>query len=209
VAYAISPFLLHPGKNYDLSITSDQGSAQASLAAPGRGTIYNNTAYIFKDAYGIKEDIPVSIGLSATSRAYLIRLYIDCNVVVGQSTVHKRLEVPIGGDTTGNSQRFIYPTLTHRPVTNAPAFTFVYPHRMYLALAANISNQYGGFSLISATFILTQVETNLYSYYNVANGFRDAYSIREDQPDFSNIVGGFGMFGAMVEDSMVVDLQNH
>jgi hypothetical protein len=28
-----------------------------------------------------------------------------------------------------------------------------------------------------------------------------------DQPDFTNIVGGVGVFGAMVEDSIVVKLQ--
>jgi hypothetical protein len=51
----------------------------------------------------------------------------------------------------------------------------------------------------------TQVEENLYKYYNLANGFQDPYSIRTDQPDFSNIQGGLGIFGAMTLDSVRVD----
>lgn len=57
-----------------------------------------------------------------------------------------------------------------------------------------------------ALVLMTQVERNLYTYVKVVNGFQDAYSIRTDQPDYTNIVGGHGIFGAMVEDSLSVDL---
>jgi hypothetical protein len=60
--------------------------------------------------------------------------------------------------------------------------------------------------MLTATYILTQVEPNLYMYYNLANGFQDEFSIRTDQPDYSNIQGGFGVFGAMTVDTVRVDL---
>jgi hypothetical protein len=82
-----------------------------------------------------------------------------------------------------------------------------FPRDIYVAFLKGLASQYESFQIISATFILTQVETNLYKYYKIANGFQDPYSIREDQPDFTNIVGGVGVFGAMVEDSVVVDLR--
>jgi hypothetical protein len=205
IAYSAFPCRLRPGKQWSLTIASDQGDAAAQVVVPAHGTVYNNTPYIFVDPRKHPEDIPVSIGLSSTTQAFLIRFYINADVQVGQTILHQRFEVPMSGDTTGITQQFKYPTLTHRPTS--PYFNVVYPHRMYLALIKNIENQYGGFSLKNAVFILTQVESNLYNYYNLANGFRDAYSIREDQPDFSNIKGGFGVFGAMVEDSLVVDLR--
>jgi hypothetical protein len=55
--------------------------------------------------------------------------------------------------------------------------------------------------------VLTQVEDNLYKYYNIVNGFQDEFSIRTDLPDYTNIRGGVGLFGAMTEDSVVVDLR--
>jgi hypothetical protein len=58
----------------------------------------------------------------------------------------------------------------------------------------------------NALAIVTQVDRNLYTYMKLANSFDDPYSTRTDAPDFSNIAGGVGVFGAMVEDSMWVDL---
>jgi hypothetical protein len=97
--------------------------------------------------------------------------------------------------------------LTRRPAEAAYSnFNIFFSRPVYIAFQKNLIAQYGGFRLTSATFILTQVEANLYNYYSLANGFLDPYSVREDQPDFSNIVGGFGVFGAIVEDSVVVDI---
>jgi len=53
----------------------------------------------------------------------------------------------------------------------------------------------------NVVFILAQVDLHLYNYYNVANAFRDPYSTRIDQPDYTNIGGGVGVFESMVHDS--------
>ncbi len=58
-----------------------------------------------------------------------------------------------------------------------------------------------------ALFVLTQTEENLYKYYNIANAYQDQISVRTDQPDWTNINGGLGVFGAMIEDSTYIDLQ--
>lgn len=210
VAYFAYPCPTRPGKAYSLAIASDQGNATAKVSVPGKGYVFNNTPYIFVRPKTSTEDIPVSIGLSPVTQAYLIRLYINFDVGDGPNLTHMRLEVPSAIDSAGGSfqyaYRYAYPTLTRRPASSA--VNLVFPRGAYLALYRNLENLYGVFQLTSATFVLTQVESNLYNYYNLANGFRDPYSIREDQPDFSNIVGGFGVFGAMVEDSVVVDLRN-
>jgi hypothetical protein len=208
IAYSAFPCRLRPGKQWSLTITSEQGDAAAQVVVPAHGTVYNNTPYIFVAPRKHREDIPVSIGLSPVAYAYLVRVYVKFDVWNGQSLVHMQTEVPLAGDTTGDSQQFTYPRLVRRPDLSHPYLNIIYPHRMYLALYINLLQQYGSFGLTSATFILTQVDINLYNYYNLTNGFRDRYSIREDQPDFSNIVGGYGVFGAMVEDSIVVDLRN-
>jgi hypothetical protein len=212
VAYSAYPSPLRPGKQYSLAITSDQGNATATVSVPGKGYIYNNTPYIFVNPRISVEDIPVSVTLSSSAQAYLVRLYINYDLGSGQNVEHRRLEIPSRIDSVGGSFQytylFTYPTLTRRPSNINSSLNLVYPWAAYFAIYRGLEAQYAiWYKLTSATFILTQVETNLYNYYNVANGFRDPYSIREDQPDYTNIAGGFGVFGAMVEDSVVVDLQ--
>lgn len=47
------------------------------------------------------------------------------------------------------------------------------------------------------------LERNFYSYYKIVRGFEDPRSVRLDRPDISFIDGGLGLFGGMVEDSVV------
>ena len=123
-----------------------------------------------------------------------------------------RSEVPSSvASVNGSDIQFNYPKLTRRVTDVRVANVNVgFSLTAYSAFFGKLKSQYGtdGFKLTSATFILTQVEENLYKYYNLANGFQDPYSIRTDLPDYSNIAGGLGVFGAMVEDSVVVDLSN-
>jgi hypothetical protein len=62
--------------------------------------------------------------------------------------------------------------------------------------------------LKNAVLVLTQVDANLYNYYNVVNGFQDEFTIRTDQPDVSSIQGGVGMFGAMTVDTVRVSYRH-
>jgi hypothetical protein len=188
-------------------VTSVEGPASGTVSVPGRGYVYSNLISALKNP-SIKEDIPVTLGISPGAKGYLVRLYLDVVVYEGQTARDRRFEVPIAGDSMGSWAQFLYPALTRRPPD--PAFmylNFVFPHRMYAAFDNALTNQYSGYTPKRAIFILTQVDPGLYNYYKLANGFLDSYSVRMDQPDYTNIKGGLGVFGAMVEDSMVVDLQ--
>ncbi len=206
VAYFAFPCAVRPGTQYSLAITSDQGNATATASVPTNGSVYFNNPYVFKSPGSHPEPIVATITLSPIAEGFLVRLYIDVDVPVGQNLVHRRLEVPYNYITTESQEvQYIYPTLIRRPLESMTSALWY--HDAYVALCNELYSQYGGFNLTSATFILTQVESNLYKYYDIVNGFQDPYSIREDQPDYTNIVGGVGVFGAMVEDSLVVDLR--
>jgi hypothetical protein len=206
IGYVDFPCRLRPGTKYSLSIISNQGNATATVFVPGNGYVFNFTPATLEAPRLSKENIPVTIGLSAGAQGYLIRLFINFDGWSGQYWEHRRLEIPSLGDSLMTPGKYGYPTLTRRPAYSS--FNFDFAHDAYLGvLKQQIEGHYGkSFRLTSATFILTQVESNLYNYYNLANGFRDPFSIRMDQPDYTNIVGGVGVFGAMVEDSVVVNL---
>ncbi len=55
--------------------------------------------------------------------------------------------------------------------------------------------------LICKSFCL---EVNLYSYLKIVHGFDDPLTIRTEIPDFTNIKNGFGVFGGMTVDSIIV-----
>ncbi len=46
------------------------------------------------------------------------------------------------------------------------------------------------------------LEKNFYSYLKVLKGFDDPLSVRAENPNFTNIAGGLGIFGAVVADSI-------
>jgi hypothetical protein len=54
-------------------------------------------------------------------------------------------------------------------------------------------------------FRFLQVDQNWYDYYNTVRKFQDPNSIRLDQPDFTNLSRGYGLFGAFTVDSLVHD----
>jgi hypothetical protein len=209
-AYTANPCPSRSGKTYKLSVASDQGNVSGTVSVPDQGFLYPNNTFILSDPvrYG-SEDITVTIHVSPIMRGYLVRLYLDYQVMVNGNWVHKRDEVPTSVlSATGTSVQYDYPKLTRRTSDIAqPNITVHFPITVYSEYFHSISGQYDAkdFKVLSAKYVLTQVEANLYKYYNLANGFQDEFSIRTDQPDYSNIQGGMGVFGAMRVDSVSVD----
>jgi hypothetical protein len=210
-AYIAYPCHMRMGKTYTLSVASDQGNVSATVSVPHAGYVLANNPFILKapDRYS-SDDITVTIGVSPLTRGYVVRLYLDYLVNVGADWVHKRDEIPNSVlSATATTIQYNYPKLIRRTSDVAqPYSTIHFPIAVYTAFYTRLVDQYGigGFKMVSATYILTQVEANLYKYYNLANGFQDEFSIRTDQPDYSNIQGGLGVFGAMTVDSVRVDL---
>lgn len=212
VEYIAHPFGVRFGKTYHVTVSSSEGNASATVTVPGKGAIIANNPYVLKSPDKYTESINATIFVTPPSFGYLVRIYIEYDALVGQTWTHIRSEIPSSiAQVNGSDIQFTYPKLTRR-VTGLiqPNINVSFSLAAYSAFFSTLRSQYGldGFKFTSATFILTQVEENLYKYYNLANGFQDPYSIRTDLPDFSNIAGGLGIFGAMVDDSVVVDLSN-
>lgn len=206
--YLAQPFQFQNGKTYTLSVTSSAAIASASVTTPGPGQVEANNGFILKAPEKYTDDISAKVRLSPVTHGYLLRLYIEFDAVVGSRTIHVRTEVPKAIRSGAEaSSVYDYPMLVRRITDRIVVYEIVYfSLDAYRAFLLDQVTNYGEIKLTSATFVLTQVESNLYKYYNLANGFLDEFSIRSDLPDFSNITGGFGVFGAMRDDSVVVDL---
>lgn len=206
--YLAQPFQFQDGKTYTLIVTSSAGNVSAKVTVPGRGQVDANNGFILKAPEKYTDDISAKVRLSSVTQGYLLRLYVEFDAVVGSRTVHIRTEVPKAiRSSVGMSTVYDYPMLIRRITDQVVVFEIVYfSLDAYKSFLLDQRTLYGEIKLTSATFILTQVESNLYKYYNLSNGYLDAFSIRSDLPDYSNINGGFGLFGAMRDDSVVVDL---
>jgi len=215
-AYVLDSFPFRSGETYALYVLVPDGrSIISTVVVPSHGYIRINNGYVFTNPGRHDDDISITASISQVTRGFVIRAFVEYEVLEGGLWVLHRSEIPSGidADPDEGEDDFVYPTLTRRlsvplPGSGNPGVeSTVFAHAAYYALINRIGQQYGG-SLRYTRIVVTlvQAEINLYNYFNIANGFRDQYTIRLDQPDYSNVEGGVGIFGAMVSDSAFVDL---
>jgi hypothetical protein len=75
----------------------------------------------------------------------------------------------------------------------------------YVATLNKIVTKYGATKLIFRTLVfrLLQLEENWYKYYSTVRQFQDPFSIRLDEPDFTNLSRGYGLLGGATMDSLI------
>lgn len=214
-AYVAYPFRVTGSQVYSMSVESPtHGSITASTTVPGRGDITVLNPFVLRSPQSFNENIIISARISPPARGFLLKMFIDYEVRFNQIWSPRRVEVPREVVETGEGRRFVYPQLVRRttvPVSagSLNAESVVFTRAGYEAVLQQLFNDFGSENLrfSQVVLVLTQVDENLYTYYNLANGFQDEFSIRTDQPDYSNIRGGYGVFGSMTEDSTVVSLR--
>ena len=214
-AYMAYPFSVVGSQTYSLTIESPtHGSLTATTTMPGKGDVTVLNPFVLRSPQSFNENIIVSPRITPPARGFLLRMYMDFEVRFNGTWFPRRVEVPKEVVDAGEERRFVYPQLVRRTTVPTSAGSLnaesvVFTRSAYEAVLQELFNDYGSENLrfSKIVLILTQVDENLYVYYNVANGFQDEFSIRTDQPDYSNIQGGFGVFGAMTEDSTSISLQ--
>jgi len=215
VAYVAHPFRVEGGKNYNLNVvTPSDGQVNSTVSVPDTGWVrVLNPLMLSSDRIdaGTAEDLIVQANISSGARGYMVRFYLDFDVPTGNSWTRTRLEIPglvVKIDTT---RYYGYPKLQRRSSEPGPPHSHqmegaYFMIKAYAEKLKDIRVEYGpNVWLRRAIFVQTQVDENLYTYYNIVNGYQDAFSIRTDLPDWTNINGGLGIFGAIVEDSTFIN----
>lgn len=215
VAYHSYPFRLESGNTYHLSIVSREfGEVSSSVVVPKRGRVQFLNTYVL-DGHGSNEEEIVVYGwIRELTYGVIARLYLVYEVLEGDVWIRHKEEVPSVVTRFDDGTKLIsYPSLRRRQTRGVIKDkeineTFVFSRVGYYELVDDVLGRYpaGTARVTHALAIVTQVDQNLYTYSKVVNGFEDEYSIRTDAPDFTNIRGGRGVFGAMVEDSLMVDV---
>ena len=209
-AYVASPFRAQPGKRYNLVATSEKlGTASATVIPPDLPVITLNPGPLVleqPDLFQKKSQFDVVALLSPLCKGYHCQVFVDYQVLLESGWKDERVEVPtaIVVDTVG-LYVVTYPEL-RRVQTRQTGTTYV--HQAYVSTLVKVLDRYPRKPVTFRRVVLRilQCEQNVYNYYNTVNEFRDPVSVRLDEPDYSNVSGGWGMFGAYTLDSLTYTL---
>lgn len=202
-AFVNSSFHPTPGTRYNLTASSSVGTITASSQVPASGnlSIANPSTLQYPSTFATG-NIEVQGVLGSGARGFLVR-FIFVYGLASDSTVQHEIEIPMSFEQNQDGVSTpVYPQMQRNTDSN-PVVAF--PVTNYLKIIADLTNQFATRILMKkARFYLVQVDESLYNYYNIANGFNDKYSIRTDQPDYTNIQNGYGVFGSFNVDSLII-----
>ena len=215
LVYASYPFSLEAGKTYSLNVsTREMGAVSAAVTVPRRGRIQFLNSYILNGGGSGDENIVIYGWIRELTYGVMMRLYLIYDVLEGNTWIKRQEEIPVVVSPNNDGSKVdFYPVLRRRQTSGIipgkeQNETFVFIKTTYFDKLGAILSRYpvGGVHMKRALVVLTQVDEDLYAYSKRVNGFEDPFSIRTDLPDYSNISGGHGIFGALVEDSVFVEL---
>ena len=189
VAYYAPGFQILPGSRYQLEVQSPAyGRVTASFGTPDLVRIGHSIDH--------ETDDLVATVSSRGAKGFLLRLFVVYKVTSGNIAVEKALEVPVA---IANDGKRIYPRVDR---LNARRF-----RRDLIAAVldeARRSVSSGTVEEIGRRVVVWALDPNAYNYYQIVRGFNDPFSVRVDEPDYTNIEGGLGVFGGLLVDSLFV-----
>lgn len=189
-----------PGTDYTLNVQTPSGlnvSATTTTLLPP--TIVLQQPYRLDTTSGPPLKLTLTYGSDAGATEF--HFYIEYYAFVDGGWEYHRTEVPRRSYIDGNGDTVrVYPSLSLvRSDFIAQVGTTVPLDMLQYAETRNaVAKKYPGAPIIwvQAVFEVIQIDDALYSYYFVNNGAVDRTSIRLDQPEYTNIPGGLGVFGS-------------
>jgi hypothetical protein len=151
-----------------------------------------------------KEYYKIHLSKSASSRGFLVKSYLYFETKSGNEIVMDRMEIPSHFSFSGKDTIEIYQGLQKSDFSdNIPSTIFL----RFNALTYTKQKIMNKFNISSSDIKLLKVfafsyDWNLYEYMSSYGGYQDEYSVRLDKPNFSNVVLGNGIFGAIRVDSL-------
>ena len=134
---------------------------------------------------------------------YKFRLRIKYEIHSDNESVINYVEVPIK-KSNASEDNSIYPSLTKQISTSYPLELF---EETMKKIGDDITDKKNIFITNKAEFEIVALDPNLAAYY-FAGVTQNIYSVRFDQTLFSNVEGGFGIVGAMMERKFTISISD-
>ncbi|MBI4419065.1 MAG: DUF4249 family protein [Ignavibacteriales bacterium] len=211
-AYVYSAPTIERGSAYMLSVSAPgYNTVTATTTPPSSGIleldVRSRTALISPDVG--QEYILVYATPPRNAEGHMVRVFLEYEVATQNPGVILREEIPteIGDYKDCSTYTATYPKIRRRQnVTGRELWSF--PHENYLRTILRVLDRHKGemVNFVRVTIVLVQAEEHLYKYYHVVGGFRDEFTIRVDEPNYTNVQGGLGVFGSFSTDSLFVQI---
>ena len=146
--------------------------------------------------------IPLRVSSGVNAKAYLAMIFLE--YVVSGDTLKREVPVLVTKDIAGVVTERFYPKITFWDASTNLASSYetvTFESAAYISTISDIKKQYQGATVKFQRAILTlvQFDNSLYTYYSITNAFGGGSTIRLDEPDYTNISNGFGVFGMMTK----------
>jgi hypothetical protein len=209
--YVLSSFKPEYGKSYEVRVQSIQyGSAVGAVLIPSKPFLsLDASSYTVLDYPTItprEANILFPVVCGGNAKAYIVRLFVDYDVLKDGEWIAERAEIPVRYKYSGlvDFNYVSYGTLTPTPVNGRTVG--VYKNDLYNRKLVELAYQtYFNTKIIfnRVVFQYLQVDPHLYDYYIVTHAYNDPHSTRLDEPSYSNVMQGEGVVGAYTLDSLV------
>jgi hypothetical protein len=206
-AWVSHGFRVEEHRTYELAVHSPSlGTARSSAISlsPGGLSIAHAESLFLPASIG---EIPVSATFPANTAAFIIRFTVQYLALLGGVWQPASVEIPLDIVGLPDSVRYVYPAILPRgqksDLSTGSREMVVFSGRAYRAILQSLYEQYSrsGVRFKKAVFTLTQIDYPLYAYYRTVNQVPGVGTLRLDEPDYSNIQGGLGVFSTMRDDA--------
>ena len=205
--YVAYPCPVSPGSAYTLqaSTSLNRQSAEAAIHASASTIALAPPALFLRNQSppgreGLKPPVLLTSFQSLTGYCE-IHLYLEFYALVDGGWELHSTEVARDAfvDGTGN-EVLVYPglVLVRSLAGSSVAVPVLFDTLQYSNAMAKAAEKFTAAPLawLQGEFVVTQIDSVLYSYYYANNGPADLSSIRLDRPVYTNVANGFGVFGS-------------
>ncbi len=209
----IAPRLfINPGTTYTLTVGTFDGlrtSVSTTTLSPPTASL---TSPHIVDSTGTGP-ITLKVLFRSFSGAAVLHFYVDYYAYVDGGWEFHHDEIPQSSSFDNNGiVSKVYPSLAlvKSFALSQKAISMQFDPAQYSLVRTEATKKYPDAPVIwlQAVFVLTQIDDALYNYYYVNNGPVDKSSIRLDQPDFTNIPNGLGVFGNSLTVTMTYPIRH-
>ena len=145
----------------------------------------------------------INISESASSGGVLVISFVCCDRVDNGITTSDMMEIPSKFSVNGTDTTEIYPAVEKSDYSENKSIEVIIGYNAIVYTKQKIINRYHIESkdIKKIKIFSFSYDWNLYEYIMSYKGYSDPYSVRLDRPNYSNIIFGNGVFGAIRVDS--------
>ena len=137
-----------------------------------------------------------------------IKPYLIYSVKQNSEFVEKSIEVPRAIHINNNDTVEVFAGLVQFLASEKVSYHLQLPHASVQYMRDKLTNYYGeeNIRINNMKFIAYSYDWSLFEYMNAHEGYSDEFSVRLDKPNYTNIIGGMGIFGALLVDSTFANI---